>query len=91
MLYVISYDVTDGDRRRRLFESLKDFGVAVQLSVFECELDDAGLAEMLARIDFDVDREQDSLRIYRLCGGCAGDVRTLGRGVTLDRAGFRII
>jgi len=78
VLYLIAYDVVDDARRARLFEALKDFGRPVQRSVFECFLEGGGLAELLERIDFEVDRATDSCRIYRLCGGCAAVVRELG-------------
>ena len=79
MLYLIAYDIVDDNRRTRLFQALKDFGRPVQRSVFECELDDGGLAQLLDRIDFEVDRAADSCRIYKLCAACSSDAQELGR------------
>ena len=80
MLYLISYDISDDDRRRRVYEALKDFGRRVQFSVFECDVDEAGLRELSARIDFEIDGSTDSCRFYRLCKACAAEVRILGKG-----------
>lgn len=91
MLYVISYDVSDDDRRRRVSEALKDYGRRVQYSVFECEMDDKGLKELLARIDFEFDFRTDSCRLYRLCQSCAAEVRILGKGDKYSEPGFIIL
>jgi CRISPR-associated protein Cas2 len=91
MLYLISYDVTDDGRRRRIFEALKDFGRRVQYSVFECALEADALAELMGRIDFEIDPATDSCRFYGLCEACAPRVRILGRGVRYAEPGFAII
>ena len=91
MLYLISYDITDDGRRRRAMEALKDYGRRVQYSVFECDLDEAGLEELLGRLDFEVERRTDSCRVYRLCAACAGEVRILGRGGRYEEPKFVII
>ena len=38
-LIVVSYDIPDDRRRLRLANTLKDFGIRVQYSVFECRLE----------------------------------------------------
>ena len=91
MLYLISYDVTDDTRRRHVFEALKDFGRRVQYSVFECNLDEKALDELLERLQFAIDPAADSCRIYRLCEACAGRVRILGRGDRYAEPGFVIV
>jgi len=91
MLYVISYDVTDDNRRRRLMETLKDYGRRVQYSVFECDLDEAGMTELVGRITFEVDASEDSCRLYRLCRSCEGAVRIIGKGDRYEKADYVIV
>jgi CRISPR-associated protein Cas2 len=91
MLYLVSYDVTDDNRRRHVCEALKDYGRRVQYSVFECDLDDDALRQLCERLDFDIDRATDSCRFYRLCAACAGQVRILGRGDRYEDRGFVIV
>jgi CRISPR-associated protein Cas2 len=91
MLYLISYDVTDDSRRRHAFEALKDFGRRVQYSVFECNLEDKALEELLERLRLAIEPATDSCRVYRLCEGCAGEVRILGRGDQYSEPDFVII
>jgi CRISPR-associated protein Cas2 len=91
MLYVISYDISADDRRRRVAEALKDFGRRVQYSVFECEVDTAALKELMERIDFEFDFKTDSCRLYRLCQTCAQEVRIIGKGDQYNEPGFIIV
>jgi CRISPR-associated protein Cas2 len=80
MLVAVAYDVVDDARRTRLHERLKDFGTPVQYSVFECLLEEGDLARMQEAIAALIDRDVDRVRLYLLCGGCAGRVRIMGQG-----------
>ena len=91
MLYLVSYDVSDDNRRRHVMEALKDSGRRVQFSVFECNLDVSGMDELLGRLDYEIDPATDSCRLYRLCESCAGEVRILGKGDRYSEPGFVII
>lgn len=71
MLMLVTYDVStttaEGRRRlRRVSRACLDFGQRVQNSVFECELDPAQWTALKARLEQEIDPEQDSLRFYRL-------------------------
>jgi CRISPR-associated protein Cas2 len=82
--YLVSYDVEtttrEGRRRlRRVARVCEDYGQRVQLSVFECRLDDTLFETFLARVGEVIDGQQDSLRIYRLPPDRAQAVRVLGR------------
>jgi CRISPR-associated protein Cas2 len=67
MLTIISYDIVDDRRRARLAKALKDFGVRVQYSVFECRLEVSQLEILDRRVRRVVDDSKDSVRIYRVC------------------------
>lgn len=79
MLIVVSYDISDDRRRLRLADALKDFGERVQLSVFECHLDDRQLDRLRHRVVSIIEAAQDSVRIYRLCASCHESLETLGQ------------
>jgi len=79
MFYLVSYDIPDDKRRTRLAKIMLDFGARVQYSVFECNMDDKLLDTMLKRVGKIVS-DEDSVRIYALCGKCLGTVKILGRG-----------
>ena len=80
MLYVIAYDIADDVRRVKLADVLKDFGRRVQYSVFEARLDAELLERLRARVARVIDSEDDSVRIYRLCGECDKLIEILGQG-----------
>lgn len=79
MLFVVAYDIPDDGTRTQVAAELENFGYRVQYSVFECDLDQARSSELMARLRKLV-CAQDSIRIYRICQACAGQVNLLGRG-----------
>ncbi len=73
MNVLVCYDVCtetpEGRRRlRQVAKACLAFGQRVQFSVFECSLNEANLERLRARLLAIIDREADSLRIYRLMG-----------------------
>ncbi len=91
MLYLISYDVVDDSRRHKISEALLDYGRRVQFSVFECELDRKGHAELYRRLQVLIEAREDSCRWYRLCEGCRYEVQVLGKGDLFSEPGYRIV
>lgn len=75
---VISYDISDDDKRGKVANLLKNYGVRVQYSVFECRLDDDLLIKVVKRLKPFVETA-DSVRVYRLCDTCLKKVIILGR------------
>jgi CRISPR-associated protein Cas2 len=45
MHFVIAYDIEQDRRRNKVMSALKDYGLRVQYSVFECDLDRARLGK----------------------------------------------
>jgi CRISPR-associated protein Cas2 len=80
VLYVISYDVVEDDRRKKLYELLKGYGRRVQYSVFECDLSAEEAETLEQRAAVEVDADTDSCRFYRFCERCRGEVRIVGKG-----------
>ena len=71
MLVLVSYDVSTvglaGKRRlRHVAKACRDFGVRVQNSVFECNVDPARWTRLKARLLDIYDPGADSLRFYFL-------------------------
>jgi len=81
--YLISYDVNTEDsagrkRLRKMSKQCVNFGQRVQLSVFELSLTDTELEDLKQRVLKIMDRDKDSLRIYKLPGGREKCVETYG-------------
>lgn len=71
VLVLITYDVSvvasDGQRRlRNIAKTCLDYGVRVQNSVFECEVDPAQFVVLKAKLMDIYDPSVDSLRFYFL-------------------------
>lgn len=50
-LYIVTYDIRDQKRWRRVFRLMKGFGEWLQLSVFQCRLSRRRHAELVALLD----------------------------------------
>lgn len=83
-LYVISYDIGDPKRWRRVFRVMKGYGEWLQLSVFQCRLSRKRLAELIALLDGIIHHGQDHVMILDL--GLAESVKprvvSLGKDFT---------
>jgi len=90
-LFMISYDIVDDKRRRRVQKVLEGFGARVQFSVFECLLavsEYSSLKEKLAPV---MDSACDSIRLYRLCKRCAAGIQQQGEGQIVEDRDFYIV
>lgn len=67
---VVVYDISDDRRRTKLHNALLNYGSPVQYSVFECLLDEKGLARMKRAVQRAVRPRVDRVRFYYLCRGC---------------------
>ena len=70
---LLTYDISDTEglgatRLRRIAEVCERYGQRVQFSVFEFRLSPAVLARLIGEIEDVIDRERDSVIVYRLPG-----------------------
>lgn len=71
MKYLITYDIISNKRRKKIADILEGAGKRVNLSVFECELNDTKLIKHLkTKLLKQADPKTDSIRIYRICENC---------------------
>lgn len=80
MQYVIAYDIAANRRRTKVMNRLKDFGLRVQYSVFECELDETRLDQLKKDLLPLINRKTDKLHIYRMCETCYFRSESFGVG-----------
>jgi len=92
MYVVVTYDVVENKRRRKLFARLHGFVTPVQKSVFEGEIPDARHALLLDTIRKAIDPETDTVRVYRLCARCRPAVDLIGTAWTVGaQAGETVV
>ena len=58
-LYIVSYDIGDPKRWRRVFRIMNGYGEWLQLSVFQCRLSRRRHAELIALLDGIIHRTED--------------------------------
>lgn len=92
--HLVSYDVRDPKRLRRVAKKLEGYGERVQYSVFRCRLDREALEKLRWELGQILD-SVDDLLVIPLCGGCAGRVPIHSTGDRSDwsepQPGFRVI
>lgn len=64
--YVVTYDVSDPKRSRRVFKTMQGYGRWLQLSVFHCRLDGGRRAEMVTALKSYIDQNADHVLILDL-------------------------
>jgi len=65
-LYVVTYDIADPKRWRRVYRLLQGYGSWLQLSVFQCRLSRRRLIELRASLEERIRREEDHVLILDL-------------------------
>ena len=80
-LYVISYDIPDDKRRKKIADLLEGYGQRVQYSVFECQLNTEKYNDLRRRLRKIVKLEEDNVRFYPLSLHTLSQVESWGVGV----------
>lgn len=88
-MVLVSYDVSTltpaGQRRlRRIAKKCQDYGIRVQNSVFECNVDFAQWTRLRADLEGICNREVDSLRYYYLGRDYQRRIEHYGAKPTID-------
>jgi CRISPR-associated protein Cas2 len=82
--YVVAYDISEPRRWRRVFKTMKGYGVWLQLSVFHCRLDGGRRAAMAMALETLIDHSTDHVVILDLGPAEEVDlaVESLGKSFT---------
>ena len=64
--YLVTYDIADPKRLRRVFKTMKGFGAHLQLSVFQCDLPEIDLVRMKAALTEIIHHTEDQVLIIDL-------------------------
>lgn len=65
-LYVVTYDISDPKRWRKIFRLLKGFGHWMQFSVFQCRLTARRRSEMMAELTHLINTAEDHVLVIDL-------------------------
>ena len=72
-------EATGASRLRRIADVCEKYGQRVRFSVFECRLSKARLARLVGEVEDIIDRDRDSVLVYRFSGGIEAATLRLGR------------
>lgn len=91
--YLVTYDICDDKRLRRVFKLMKGYGEHVQLSVFRCSLSQTEVVELKSKLGFLVNHAVDQVLIIFL--GPLPEkkprVRPIGRPYQPAQIGARVL
>ena len=81
---IVAYDIAEPRRLTRVAKVVKDYGIRVQKSIFEVEVDSRRFSQMKVRIEEIIEASEDGVKYFPLCEKCAGTVEIIGQGVFID-------
>lgn len=84
MLNIICYDISNDKKREKVAEYLEGYGIRVQKSVFECNVTNKKLKEIIIRLSEYISNE-DSIRVYPICENCY--LKSTGIGIRKNKPG----
>lgn len=65
-LYIVSYDISDPKRWRRIFKKMKGYGRHLQLSVFQCDLTPMERVQLAGDLEELIHQSEDQVIILDL-------------------------
>lgn len=84
MNMIVAYDIADPKRIAQVARILKDYGVRVQKSIFEVDVNGSVFTVMKERVEKVIVPAEDGVKYFPLCRKCAGMVEIIGQGVFTD-------
>lgn len=83
-LYIVSYDISNERRWRRVFKLMRGYGQWLQLSVFQCRLTARRRAELARRLEELIHTHDDHVLILDLGPADKVDPRVESLGKTFE-------
>jgi CRISPR-associated protein Cas2 len=75
--YIVTYDISDPGRLRRVYRTMRSFGEHLQLSVFCCDLTGTDRVRMIAVLEAIVDHDEDQIVLVDLGPTSANPIKAL--------------
>lgn len=92
MFCLVCFDIVDDRTRTKAAKILKEYGVRVQKSVFECgRLGEEKFLKLKARLEELIDSTEDTVRYYFICKGCLQKMEYSGIGEAPDIETYRVV
>ena len=66
LVYLVSYDVREDKRLRRVFKLMRGYGDHLQYSVFRCELSERERIELMEKLTKIIKHDEDQVLLFPL-------------------------
>ena len=86
---LVIYDISSNRRRNKLSKLLLGYGERVQESAFEAIMTNGEYRKLLAKVSRMVERDVDSVRIYRITDRAGAFM--IGKNIVVDPARHAVI
>ncbi len=86
MKFLITYDISSPKRWRRVFKTLKNEGLNVQLSCFEVELNNTQISHLIIELQKLIDWEEDSIYFFPISDYAGGMTVKLGKNEEINES-----
>lgn len=83
-LYIVTYDISDQKRWRKVFKLMNGYGEWLQLSVFQCRLSRRRHAELVATLDEVILHEHDHVLMLDIGLADKVDPRVISLGKSFE-------
>ncbi|HEX8097943.1 MAG TPA: CRISPR-associated endonuclease Cas2 [Pyrinomonadaceae bacterium] len=87
--YIVSYDIADPKRLRRVHRTMRGYGDALQYSVFRCDLSPSERVLLIEALTSIINHREDQVMLIRLGpadGRVCEGIETVGRALGEDQA-----
>jgi len=91
MIYLVCYDISKPKRLVRTAKVLESFGLRIQKSFFQCDIDETRMDDMRRRVLSVINKREDYFYIYPLCDECSRKAVEEGTGSLIRLEDFEIL
>lgn len=91
MIHLVCYDVREAKRLRACAQICEQFGIRIQKSFFQCELDEGRLHDLQVALCGVLDLRADYLFFYPMCQSCLRQAMSDGSGFTLVQQKYEVL
>ena len=78
MLHIVAYDITDSHRLKKVAVLCKDYGIRIQYSIFQFDLNERLTQGFINELQQVIDHGSDKVMIIPVCAACRKSIKMLG-------------
>ena len=78
MLHLVAYDIASPNRLRKVAKVCELYGVRIEKSVFEADLDEDLFQSFWLELMDIIDEDEDGIVAYKICRSCVKETESMG-------------